>query len=102
VTDDSFRQDVLEAKGAVLVDFWAEWCGPCRMVAPVLDEIASEYKGRLTVAKVNVDDSPVTPTQYGVRGIPALMLFLDGKVVDSKIGAMPKGQMKDWIASKLG
>ena len=101
VTDDSFKTDVLEAKGAVLVDFWAEWCGPCRMVAPILDEIATEYKGKLTVAKVNIDDNPMTPNAYSVRGIPTMILFQDGKPVDTKVGAMPKGQMKDWIASKL-
>ena len=101
VTDDTFKTDVLDAKGAVLVDFWAEWCGPCRMVAPILDEIAAEYKGRLTVAKVNIDDNPMTPNTYSVRGIPTMILFQDGKPVDTKVGAMPKGQMKDWIASKI-
>lgn len=101
VTDDTFKTDVLEAKGAVLVDFWAEWCGPCRMVAPILDEIATEYKGKLTVAKVNIDDNPMTPNAYSVRGIPTMILFQDGKPVDTKVGAMPKGQMKDWIASKI-
>ena len=101
VTDETFKADVLEAKGAVLVDFWAEWCGPCRMVAPILDEIATEYKGKLTVAKVNIDDNPMTPNAYSVRGIPPMILFQDGKPVDTKVGAMPKGQMKDWIASKL-
>jgi len=101
VSDDSFQQDVLEAKGAVLVDFWAEWCGPCRMVAPILDEIAQEYQGKLTIAKVNIDENPETPSAYAVRGIPTMILFQDGKPVDTKVGAMPKSQMKDWIASKL-
>jgi thioredoxin 1 len=102
VTDDSFRQDVLEAPGSVLVDFWAEWCGPCKTVAPILDEIAREYQGRLTVAKVNIDDNPATPNEYGVRGIPTMILFRDGKQVDAKVGALPKGALKDWIAGALG
>jgi thioredoxin 1 len=101
VTDESFKHDVLEAPGPVLVDFWAEWCGPCRMVAPILDEIAAEFAGKLTVAKVNIDDNPMTPTEYDVRGIPTMILFKDGKVVDRKIGAMPRGQMRDWVAGHI-
>ena len=102
VTDDSFKQDVLDASGPVLVDFWAEWCGPCRMVGPILDDIAKEYEGKLTIAKVNIDENPGTPNEYAVRGIPTMMLFNGGKLVDTKVGALPKGQLKDWIASKLG
>jgi thioredoxin 1 len=101
VTDDSFKQDVLDAPGPVLVDFWAEWCGPCKMVAPFLDEIAREYQGRLTVAKVNIDDNPMTPNDYAVRGIPTMILFNAGKPVDTKVGALPKSALKEWVASKL-
>ena len=101
VTDESFRQDVLEAPGPVLVDFWAEWCGPCKAVAPVLDELAKDYAGKLTVAKVNIDDNPVTPNEYAVRGIPTMLLFRDGKLLDQKVGAMPKSALKDWIAGQL-
>ena len=102
VTDDSFKQDVLEAPGAVLVDFWAEWCGPCKMVAPHLDALAQEYAGKLTVAKVNIDDNPMTPNDYAVRGIPTMILFKDGKPVDTKVGALPKSALKEWVSSKVG
>jgi thioredoxin 1 len=101
VSDDSFKTDVLQATGPVLVDFWAEWCGPCRMVAPILDEIAKDYEGQLTIAKVNIDENPVTPNDYAVRGIPTMILFKDGKPVETKVGALPKSQLKDWIASAL-
>jgi thioredoxin 1 len=101
VTDQSFETDVLKAPGPVVVDFWAEWCGPCRMIAPALEELATEYAGKLTVAKVNIDDNPMTPTTYGVRGIPTLIMFKNGQQVASQVGALPKGRLKDWIASNL-
>ena len=101
VTDETFKQDVLNAPGPVLVDFWAEWCGPCKMVAPILDEIAKEYGDKLTVAKVDIDSNPMSPNEYGVRGIPTMILFKDGKVVDMSVGAKPKGQLKGWLESKL-
>jgi thioredoxin 1 len=101
VTDDSFSTDVLQAKGAVLVDFWAEWCGPCKAIAPALEEIGAEYAGKLTIAKVNIDDNPMTPNTYQVRGIPTLILFKDGKPVDTKVGAMPKSALKQWIAATI-
>ena len=102
VTDESFETDVLQADRPVLVDFWAEWCGPCKQIAPALEQIAAELGEKVTVAKLNIEESPTTPSRYGVRGIPTMMLFRDGKLVDTKVGALPKGQLKDWIAGKIG
>ena len=101
VTDESFAADVLGASGPVLVDFWAEWCGPCRMIGPALEEIAGELDGKLTVAKVNIDENPMTPNNYAVRGIPTLILFKDGKPAATQVGALPKSQLRSWIASNI-
>ncbi|MBP2292206.1 MULTISPECIES: thioredoxin TrxA [Azospirillum] len=101
VTDDSFEQDVLKAEGPVLVDFWAEWCGPCKMIAPALDDLAKEYGGKVTVVKLNIDDNPGTPTKYGVRGIPTLMIFKNGQVAATKIGALPKTALYSWVDQSL-
>ena len=101
VTDGSFDQDVLGADGPVLVDYWAEWCGPCKMIAPILDEIADEYGDRIKVAKMDIDSNPMTPQQYNIRGIPTLMIFRDGKVQAMKVGAMTKGQLKAFVEESV-
>ena len=101
VSDGSFDDDVLKSEKPVVVDFWAEWCGPCKMIAPALEEIANELGDKVTVAKVNIDDNPKTPAAYGVRRIPTLMLFKDGQVAAMKIGALPKGDLKAWIESSI-
>ena len=101
VTDDTFEAEVLQSPQAVLVDYWAEWCGPCKMIAPILDEIANEYAGRLKVAKVNIDDNQATPAKFGIRGIPTLMIFKNGNVEATKVGALSKSQLAAFIDSTL-
>lgn len=100
-TDKNFENDVLKASGLVLVDFWAEWCGPCRMLAPVLDEVSEEASSKVKVVKVNIDENPDTATQNGVRSIPTLILFKDGKPVETRVGNMPKSKILSWIDSSL-
>lgn len=101
VTDASFEASVLQSQSPVLLDYWAEWCGPCKAIAPILDEIAKEYAGKLVVAKLNIDDNADTPAKFGVRGIPTLMLFKDGNVVATKVGAQAKSQLSAFIDSNL-
>lgn len=101
VSDDSFESEVLKADEPVLVDYWAEWCGPCKMVAPILAEIADTYAGRVKVAKLNIDENPNTPPKYGIRGIPTLMLFKDGKVEATKVGALSKSQLTAFLDSNI-
>jgi|UniRef100_A0A486XW47 thioredoxin 1 len=101
VSDDSFETDVLKADAPVLVDFWAEWCGPCKMIAPILDDVAQEYNGKVTVAKVNIDHNPNTPPKFGIRGIPTLLLFKNGQVAATKVGALSKTQLKEFLDSNI-
>src|SRR5437773_12012979 len=95
VSDSSFEAEVLKAEGPVVVDFWAEWCGPCKMIAPALEEIATKLGSKVKIVKINIDENPKTPSQYGVRGIPTLMMFKGGKVADTKVGSAPKSQLQD-------
>ena len=101
VSDASFDQDVLKSSTPVLVDYWAEWCGPCKMIAPILDELAREYSGRLKIAKLDIDNNQATPSKYGIRGIPTLMLFKNGQVEAQKVGALSKSQLTAFIDSNL-
>ena len=101
VTDSSFDAEVLRASGPVVVDFWAEWCGPCKMIAPILDEIASEYQDRVKIAKLNIDENPQTPPKFGIRGIPTLILFKNGTVEAQKVGALSKSQLAAFLDSNL-
>ena len=99
ITDSSFEQDVLHSETPVLVDYWAEWCGPCKMIGPILEQVADEYAGKITIAKLNIDENPNTPPKYGIRGIPTLMVFKKGEVEATKVGALSKSQVTDFIDS---
>ncbi|MCK5285468.1 MAG: thioredoxin [Alphaproteobacteria bacterium] len=101
VTDSNFETEVLKADLPVVVDFWAEWCGPCKTLTPVVEEVAEELVGKVKVVKVNIDDAPETPSKYGIRGVPTLIVFKEGKIIDTRVGGMPKNQLVEWIKSAI-
>tara|TARA_R110001583_G_scaffold52393_9_gene162864 strand:- start:16364 stop:16690 length:327 start_codon:yes stop_codon:yes gene_type:complete len=101
LSDASFDEDVVNASGPVLVDFWAEWCGPCKMIAPILGEVATEYAGKVTIGKLNIDENSATPPKFGIRGIPTLLLFKDGKVAATKVGALSKTQLTEFLDANI-
>lgn len=100
VTDSTFEAEVLKSDQPVLVDFWAEWCGPCKALSPIIDELATDLKDKVKIVKINIDEAPEAPTKYGVRGIPTLMIFKDGKIVDTRVGGMSKSHLAEWIEGK--
>ena len=101
VNDAEFENEVLQSDKPVIVDFWAEWCGPCKQLSPVVDELAEDMKDSVKVVKVNIDEAPEAPTKYGVRGVPTLMIFKDGQVVDTRVGGMPKSQLQEWVEGQV-
>ena len=101
ISDETFENEVLNSPLPVLLDYWAEWCGPCKMIAPILEEISTDYAGRLTIAKINIDDNPATPAKFGVRGIPTLMIFINGNIEATKVGALSKSQLSAFIDSTI-
>ena len=102
ISDDTFEENVIKKGQPIIVDFWAEWCGPCKQIGPILEEISEEYSDKITIGKLDVDENPETPQKYGVRGIPTIMIFKDGRLIDQKVGSLPKSIINEWIESNLG